>query len=121
MHGRRNARLGIDKPSVERRFSCAFFATPQSANADSIPQFAMVVLLRLAACSTPLLIGLTSRCFAHRARASYAPFEKGEPFGKCYTSMKLHLPKASFFPKGKGRWRGVSRDGGIGTPPFGTA
>ena len=37
------------------------------------PQFAMVVLLRLAACSTPLLIGLTSRCFAHRARVSCAP------------------------------------------------
>ena len=33
----------------------------------------MVVLLRLAACSTSLLIGLTSRCFAHRARASCAP------------------------------------------------
>ena len=39
----------------------------------SAPQFAMVVLLRLAACSTSLLIGLTSRCFAHRARASCAP------------------------------------------------
>ena len=39
----------------------------------SYPQFAMVVLLRLAACSTSLLIGLTSRCFAHRARASCAP------------------------------------------------
>ena len=37
------------------------------------PQFAMVTLLRLAACSVPLLIGLTSRCFAHRARASCAP------------------------------------------------
>ena len=33
----------------------------------------MVVLLRLAACSAPLLIGLTSRCFAHWARASCAP------------------------------------------------
>ena len=33
----------------------------------------MVTLLRLAACSVPLLIGLTSRCFAHRARASCAP------------------------------------------------
>ena len=28
--------------------------------------------------------------------------------------MKQHCPKASFFPKGKGRWHGVSRDGGIG-------
>ncbi len=37
------------------------------------PQFAMVTLLRLAACSVPLLIGLTSRCFAHWARASCAP------------------------------------------------
>jgi len=33
----------------------------------------MVTLLRLAACSVPLLIGLTSRCFAHWARASCAP------------------------------------------------
>ena len=33
----------------------------------------MVVLLRLTACSTSLLIGLTSRCFAHWARASCAP------------------------------------------------
>ena len=39
----------------------------------SAPQFAMVVLLRLTACSTSLLIGLTSRCFAHWARASCAP------------------------------------------------
>ena len=37
------------------------------------PQFAMVTLLRLAACSVPWLIGLTSRCFAHSARASCAP------------------------------------------------
>ena len=37
------------------------------------PQFAMVTLLRLAACSVPLLIGLTSRCFAHWAHASCAP------------------------------------------------
>ena len=37
------------------------------------PQFAMVVLLRLAACSTPLLIGLTTACFAHCARPSCAP------------------------------------------------
>ena len=37
------------------------------------PQFAMVVLLRLTACSTPLLIGLTSACFAHCARPSCAP------------------------------------------------
>ena len=35
----------------------------------------MVTLLRLAACSVPLLIGLTSRCFAHRARASCAPYQ----------------------------------------------
>ena len=39
----------------------------------ALPQFAMVALLRLTACSSPLLIGLTSRCFAHCARASCAP------------------------------------------------
>ena len=33
------------------------------------------------ACGSPLFIGLTSRCFAHSARASCAPFRKGEPFG----------------------------------------
>ena len=43
------------------------------AGGASYPQFAMVALLRLAACSVPLLIGLTSRCFAHWARASCAP------------------------------------------------
>ena len=37
------------------------------------PQFAMVVLLRPTACSTPLLIGLTTACFAHCARPSCAP------------------------------------------------
>ena len=33
----------------------------------------MVVLLRLAACNTPLLIGLTTACFRHRRRPSCAP------------------------------------------------
>ena len=42
----------------------------------ALPQFAMVALLRLTACSSPLLIGLTSRCFAHSARASCAPRHK---------------------------------------------
>ena len=37
------------------------------------PQFAMVVLLRPTACSTPLLIGLTTACFAHCARPPCAP------------------------------------------------
>ena len=37
------------------------------------PQFAMVVLLRPTACSIPLLIGLTTACFAHCARPSCAP------------------------------------------------
>ena len=37
------------------------------------PQFAMVVLLRPTACSTPLLIGLTTACFAHCARRSSVP------------------------------------------------
>ena len=39
----------------------------------AVPQFAMVVLLRLTACSSPLLIGLTSACFAHCARPPCAP------------------------------------------------
>ena len=49
------------------------FLTSWWTGGASYPQFAMVTLLRLAACSVPLLIGLTSRCFAHRARASCAP------------------------------------------------
>ena len=35
----------------------------------------MVVLLRLTACSTPLLIGLTTACFRHRRRPSCAPLQ----------------------------------------------
>ena len=38
-----------------------------------VPQFAMVVLLRLAACNTPLLIGLTTAYFRHWRRPSCAP------------------------------------------------
>ena len=39
----------------------------------ALPQFSMVVLLRLAACNTPLLIGLTTACFRHWRRPSCAP------------------------------------------------
>ncbi len=56
------------------------------------PQFAMVVLLRLTACSTPLLIGLTSACFAHCARPSCAPQKMPE-----MTYTPSFLMKASFF------------------------
>ena len=58
-------RWGCEKPKV--------FSQPLVDGGVNYPQFAMVTLLRLAACSVPLLIGLTSRCFAHRARASCAP------------------------------------------------
>ena len=55
--------------------------------------------------------------FPPQAAASVRPlFAKREPFGKWNYRMKQHHPKASFFPKGKGRWHGVSRDGGIGKP-----
>ena len=56
------------------------------------PQFAMVVLLRLTACSTPLLIGLTSACFAHCARPSCAPQKMPE-----MTYTPSFLIRASFF------------------------
>ena len=61
-------------PSALRAFTFSqAFALQKMPEMTYTPQFAMVVLLRLAACSTPLLIGLTSRFFAHRARASCAP------------------------------------------------
>ena len=56
------------------------------------PQFAMVVLLRLTACSTPLLTGLTSACFAHSARPSCAPQKMPE-----MTYTPSFLIRASFF------------------------
>ena len=65
------------------------------------------------ACGSPLFIGLTSRCFAHSARASCAPLGSRGAFWIVPLPLEVALPKASFFPKGKGRWRGVSRDGGI--------
>ena len=49
------------------------FALQKMPEMTYTPQFAMVVLLRLRACSTPLFIGLTTACFAHRARPSCAP------------------------------------------------
>ena len=49
------------------------FALQKMPEMTYTPQFAMVVLLRLTACSTPLLIGLTTACFAHCARPSCAP------------------------------------------------
>ena len=52
------------------RASCAPQKMPEMTYT---PQFAMVVLLRLSACSTPLFIGLTTACFAHCARPSCAP------------------------------------------------
>ena len=49
------------------------FALQKMPEMTYTPQFAMVVLLRLRACSTPLFIGLTTACFAHCARPSCAP------------------------------------------------
>ena len=49
-----------------------------------VPQFAMVVLLRLAACNTPLLIGLTTAYFRHWRRPSCAPLALSP---KCFNSL----------------------------------
>ena len=49
-------------------------ATPQSASLTAFlnSQWSFRCAHKFA-CGSPLLIGLTSRCFAHRARASCAP------------------------------------------------
>ena len=61
-------------PSALRAFTFSqAFALQKMPEMTYTPQFAMVVLLRLRACSTPLFIGLTTACFAHRARPSCAP------------------------------------------------
>ena len=60
------------------------------------------------------LIGLTTACFRHRRRPSCAPLGTRGAFWLVALSYEVALPKASFFPQGKGRWHGVSRDGGIG-------
>ena len=61
-------------PSALRAFTFSqAFALQKMPEMTCTPQFAMVVLLRLRACSTPLFIGLTTACFAHRARPSCAP------------------------------------------------
>ena len=67
------------------------------------PQFAMVVLLRLAACSTPLLIGLTTACFAHCARRSSVPLGARfvcsplQPFGPPMCAKRTSGPPTSQF------------------------
>ena len=61
-------------PSALRAFTFSqAFALQKMPEMTYTPQFAMVVLLRLRACSTPLFIGLTTACFAHSARPSCAP------------------------------------------------
>ena len=89
-------------------------ATPQSASLTAFlnSQWSLRCAHKFA-CGFPLLIGLTSRCFAHSARASCAPLGSRGAFWIVPLPLEVALPKASFFPKGKGRWRGVSRDGGI--------
>ena len=59
----------------------------------------MVTLLRLAACSVPLLIGLTSRCFAHWARASCAPLV---PRGAFWVVLYLYEVAPSEYTPFKG-------------------
>ena len=90
-------------------------ATPQSASLTAFlnSQWSLRCAHKFA-CGSLLLIGLTSRCFAHSARASCAPLGSRGAFWIVPLPLEVALPKASFFPKGKGRWRGVSRDGGIG-------
>ena len=81
------------------------------------PQFAMVTLLRLAACSVPLLIGLTSRCFAHWARASCAPRH-------CHPQFAMVVPRRAqsalaALPCSLGLLRPVSATGGgLRAPPY---
>ena len=77
----------------------------------------MVTLLRLAACSVPLLIGLTSRCFAHRARASCAPRH-------CHPQFAMVVPRRAqsalaALPCSLGLLRPVSATGGgLRAPPY---
>ena len=78
--------------------------SPQSANADSIPQFAMVVPLRS---QVRLRLSLAHWAyFAHSARASCAPLGSRGAFWIVPLPLEVALPKASFFPKGKGAHEG---------------
>ncbi len=75
----------------------------------SAPQFAMVVLLRLAACSTSLLIGLTSRCFVpqfaivallrYRLQVSFAHWTSASPVSRTARGeAPSHWARASCAP-----------------------
>ena len=75
----------------------------------SAPQFAMVVLLRLTACSTSLLIGLTSRCFVpqfaivallrYRLQVSFAHWTSASPVSRTARGeAPSHWARASCAP-----------------------
>ena len=58
------------------------------------------------ACDAPCLTGLTSRCFAHSARASCAPLSPRGAFWIVVLPYEATLPKSLLFPEGK---RGARR------------
>ena len=105
--GRRNARPGTDKPSVERRFRAPFLQTPQSASADSIPQFAMVAPLRS---QVRLRLSLAHWAYFALLRAQRARFVrplglKGSLLDSATTAGSCPA-KSLLFPEGK---RGARR------------
>ena len=57
--------------------------------------------------------GLTSRCFAHSARASCAPLSPRGAFWIVVLPYEATLPKSLLFPEGKREVARRSRDGGI--------
>ena len=85
-------------------------------------------LTRGAPCFTGLIDGYCSHWLRRLFRPHWAyfallrpqgarfvrPLCTREPFGKWHHRRKLPYPKASFFPKGKGRWHGVAVTEGSG-------
>ena len=89
---------------------------PSRLRRATVPQFAMVVLLRLAACSTPLLIGLTTACFRHRRRPSCAPLHKGGSGVVLLTAIVPLTKRLPLIPRGAvgvSRLRGFASDQSI--------
>ena len=88
-------------------------ATPQSANAASIPQFSMVAPLRSRARLRYSLLHWAYFALLRAQRARFVrPLSQRGAFWKCYTNMKQHCPKASLWKQREVARR--SRDGGIG-------
>ena len=73
-------------------------ATPQSANAASIPQFSMVAPLRSRARLRYSLLHWAYFALLRAQRARFVrPLSQRGAFWKCYTNMKQHCPKASLW------------------------